>query len=277
MASSWIAAAQQLQQAAGYAKKSGGESMDNRLKSVLSMLEPRDVDEVELSPEDHADATRRCAGVQAAAAVAATAYGWRRLPGPLCCVWPACRLRSHASRLCSWIHDSPGAAIRHASHRGGSVALACLAADARPHAPTPPSPLVYRAKEYSRLKMAAHRAWQADLSTKLNLKRAAIAALPEHLRAAAGALAAWGAGGASRAAGAKRASQSNMAPYLPSLTAGSLPCLVNHWLAAEKPDYEPFPLTRQMWNETPPIEGFGEGAASTQAAGARRLGTKHRK
>ncbi|PSC71383.1 hypothetical protein C2E20_5334 [Micractinium conductrix] len=145
VASSWIAAAQQLQQAAGYAKKSGGESMDNRLKSVLSMLEPRDVDEVELSPEDHADATRR-------------------------------------------------------------------------------------AKEYSRLKMAAHRAWQADLSTKLNLKRAAIAALPEHLRA-----------------------------------------------AAEKPDYEPFPLTRQMWNETPPIEGFGEGAASTQAAGARRLGTKHRK
>jgi len=40
-----------------------------------------------------------------------------------------------------------------------------------------------RAKEYSRLKMAEHRAWQQDLRTKLALKQAAIAALPEELRA----------------------------------------------------------------------------------------------
>ena len=40
-----------------------------------------------------------------------------------------------------------------------------------------------RAKEYSRLKMVEHRAWQKDLQTKLNLKMAAIAALPEELRA----------------------------------------------------------------------------------------------
>lgn len=33
--------------------------------------------------------------------------------------------------------------------------------------------------------MRAHRAWQRDLTTKLQLKEAAIAALPPHLRAAA--------------------------------------------------------------------------------------------
>lgn len=42
-----------------------------------------------------------------------------------------------------------------------------------------------RSREYSRLKMRQHRAWQADLSGKLKLKQAALAALPDHLRAAA--------------------------------------------------------------------------------------------
>lgn len=42
-----------------------------------------------------------------------------------------------------------------------------------------------RAKEYSRRKMREHKAWQRDLSTKIKLKDAAIAALPPHLRAAA--------------------------------------------------------------------------------------------
>lgn len=36
-----------------------------------------------------------------------------------------------------------------------------------------------RAKEYSRRKMQQHREWQADLTGKLKLKQAAIAALPE--------------------------------------------------------------------------------------------------
>ena len=36
-----------------------------------------------------------------------------------------------------------------------------------------------RAKEYSRQKMQQHREWQKDLTTKLKLKQAAIAALPE--------------------------------------------------------------------------------------------------
>lgn len=90
--------------------------------------------------------------------------------------------------------------------------------------PTPPPS---RAKEYSRHKMAEHRAWQADLTQKLKLKLAACAALPPHLRA-----------------------------------------------AAEVPDDEPFPLNRHMWNETPPIEGFGQDVVQ-QAAGARRMGTKH--
>lgn len=42
-----------------------------------------------------------------------------------------------------------------------------------------------RAKEYSRRMMHEHRIWQADLSRKLQLKKAAIAALPEELQAAA--------------------------------------------------------------------------------------------
>jgi hypothetical protein len=42
-----------------------------------------------------------------------------------------------------------------------------------------------RAKEYSRLKMREHRLWQADLTTKLKLKRAAVDALPLPLKAAA--------------------------------------------------------------------------------------------
>jgi hypothetical protein len=42
-----------------------------------------------------------------------------------------------------------------------------------------------RAKEYSSRKMRQHREWQADLSMKLKLKQAAIAALPPDLRAAA--------------------------------------------------------------------------------------------
>ena len=42
-----------------------------------------------------------------------------------------------------------------------------------------------RAKEYSRRKMAEHRAWQADISTKIKLRDAALAALPADLRAAA--------------------------------------------------------------------------------------------
>lgn len=33
-------------------------------------------------------------------------------------------------------------------------------------------------KEYNRLKMMQHRAWQTDLSIKFKLKKAALAALP---------------------------------------------------------------------------------------------------
>lgn len=75
----------------------------------------------------------------------------------------------------------------------------------------------------------ARAALQADLSTKLKLKQAAVAALPPHLRA-----------------------------------------------AAEVPDDELFPLNRQMWTDTPPIEGFGQAAAATAQQSGRKLGTKHR-
>lgn len=42
-----------------------------------------------------------------------------------------------------------------------------------------------RAKAYSRRKMAQHRAWQRDLSRKIQLKEAALAQLPPQLREAA--------------------------------------------------------------------------------------------
>lgn len=76
-----------------------------------------------------------------------------------------------------------------------------------------------------------HTHWaglQTDLTTKLKLKLAAIAALPPHLAA-----------------------------------------------AAQVPDDELFPLNRQMFNDTPPIEGFGQAPVAAQQGG-RKLGTKHR-
>lgn len=45
--------------------------------------------------------------------------------------------------------------------------------------------LVARAKQYSRLKMQEHMQWQADLKMKLQLKKAALRALPPELREAA--------------------------------------------------------------------------------------------
>lgn len=52
--------AQQRQQQAGFAKK-GGESVDSRLQKVLKMLEPREVEDIEISEEDYAEGVRRCA------------------------------------------------------------------------------------------------------------------------------------------------------------------------------------------------------------------------
>lgn len=45
--------------------------------------------------------------------------------------------------------------------------------------------------------------------------------------------------------------------------------------AAQVPDDEPFPLNRQMFTDTPPIEGFGQAPVAAQQGG-RKLGTKHR-
>lgn len=56
-APSLAGASAQLQQQAGFAKK--GESVDTRLQKVLKMLEPREVEEVELSKEDYEEAMRR--------------------------------------------------------------------------------------------------------------------------------------------------------------------------------------------------------------------------
>lgn len=52
--------AQQLQQQAGFAKK-GGETVDSRLQKVLKMLEPREIEDIEISEEDYAEGLRRCA------------------------------------------------------------------------------------------------------------------------------------------------------------------------------------------------------------------------
>lgn len=83
-----------------------------------------------------------------------------------------------------------------------------------------------RSREYSRLRMRQHRIWQADLSTKLKLKQAALAALPEQLRA-----------------------------------------------AAKVPDLSLFPLNRNVWRETPPVEAKVVKAAA-HTSRTRNIGTK---
>ena len=93
------------------------------------------------------------------------------------------------------------------------------------------------AKKYSRAKMAAHRQRQRDLSQKLQLKLAAVAALPE----------------------------------------GPLRD------AALEPDYTPFPSSRAVWTDTPPIAGFASGGGmggsgeSKDDAGARPVGAGRRR
>lgn len=137
---------QQLQQQAGFAKK--GESVDNRLQRVMKMLEPRQVEQVELSEEDYQEGMRRCVRRAGVGGV-----GRRR---------------------------------RAAAATGGTCRLQHLLlqpADSHYCCTSPPCPR--RHKEYSRKKMAEHRAWQADLTQKLKLKQAAVAALPPELRAAA--------------------------------------------------------------------------------------------
>jgi hypothetical protein len=83
-----------------------------------------------------------------------------------------------------------------------------------PAPPPPPRPAsaedAARAKAYARARMAAHRAWQADLVGKLALKHAAVEALP--------------------------------------------PGPVRD--AAAAPDLTPFPPSRPVWTDSPPIPGF---------------------
>lgn len=95
------------------------------------------------------------------------------------------------------------------------------------------------AKRYSRAKISAHRQRQRELSRKLELKLAAVAALPE---------------------GPLRA-------------------------AALEPDLAPFPSSRAVWTDTPPIAGFasggggmaGGGGESRDDAGARPVGAGRRR
>lgn len=78
--------------------------------------------------------------------------------------------------------------------------------------------------------MRQHREWQTDLSTKLKLKQAAIAALPPELREAA---------------------------------------LI--------PDDTLFPVNRQIWTETPPIEEVADDAGQGAAADGGGPGDKQQK
>jgi seryl-tRNA synthetase len=184
--SSCDAVINQLQQQASYAKRAG-EAVDAKLQKVLKMMQPREIEEVQMSEEDYQEGMRRCAQQLDRRRIAAAAASLRVvlvLPGARKCT-------------CLTHGDLLGCYCRH--------------------------------KEYSRMKMKEHRAWQADLTTKLKLKQAAVAALPPHLRA-----------------------------------------------AAEVPDDEPFPLNRNMWTLTPPIEGFGKETGVTQQAGQKKFGTKHR-
>ena len=49
---------QQLQQQAGFAKRA--ETVDGRLQRVMKMLEPQEVEKIEVSDEDYAEGMRRC-------------------------------------------------------------------------------------------------------------------------------------------------------------------------------------------------------------------------
>ena len=64
-------ALQQLQQQAGFAKKT--ESMDSRLQKVLRMLEPQEVEQVEVSDEDFQEGMQRCGGPSGRVAATAAA------------------------------------------------------------------------------------------------------------------------------------------------------------------------------------------------------------
>lgn len=69
---------------------------------------------------------------------------------------------------------------------------------------------------------------------------------------------------------------SNASSRLPASRVRSLPLPTPALLLRQQEeDLEPFPLNRHMWNHTPPIEGFGQDKVQA-AAGAKRMGTKHR-
>lgn len=59
-ASSCGAVITQLQQQAGFAKRAG-EGVDAKLQKVLKMLQPKDIEDVQLSEEDYQEGMRRCA------------------------------------------------------------------------------------------------------------------------------------------------------------------------------------------------------------------------
>lgn len=65
------------------------------------------------------------------------------------------------------------------------VAMLVPAAEPQPRSAADQTELVARAREFSRLRMAEHKAWKADLNARLALKKSALAALPPDLRAAA--------------------------------------------------------------------------------------------
>ena len=106
-------------------------------------------------------------------------------------------------------------------------------------------------REYNTLKLQQHRAWQAELSIKLQLKKAALAALPGML---------------------------GSCDCLPACHAADSPaamCAQEHLRgAAEATQTELVPLNRQMFTLTPPIPGFREQAQT--ASGGRRRGQRGR-
>ena len=133
--------AQQLQQQAGFAKK-GGETVDSRLQKVLKMLEPREVEDIEISEEDYAEGVRRCGRRRR--------RRQRRCPKLSLCSLAgsagACR-GTATFPVERWVMVHSASLLRLCATWLSYVLLL---------------PGVCRAKEYSRLKMKEHREWQVS-------------------------------------------------------------------------------------------------------------------
>ena len=116
------------------------------------------------------------------------------------------------------------------------------------HTPEEQAEASRRFKDYSRKKMAQHRAWQKDLSRKYELVQIALAALPLGLRVRRAAASA----SLLRLFSLERSCYDVRIASIWSLQTRHLAAIMQE--AALVPDNTPFPLNRQIATHTPPVK-----------------------